>query len=400
MAEKTANEEFLDAMIRHQIYLLRYSGYVRNKISELLSESEKDIAEKILVRLARGTGLSTPAEVSRMNALKDIIHGIRMESWNKADEFFQSEMKELAYKEQIHVGAVLQTVVPVVITTVMPSASLLKTMVLDLPFEGVVMKEWVSSLAKEDLRRINTAVQLGTVAGESAQDITKRVFGSVRLMGTDGTTELTRRQVGAVVRTAVQHVANNSRNLFMNENSELFRLEQFVATLDSRTTPVCRANDGKRFPIGKGPIPPLHYSCRSLRVAVMNENFIGDRPSNPTTERTLVVQYAEENGLGAVKTRNSLPRGTKGKYDKWAREELRKRVGPIPSSTNYQEWLSGQSKMFQEDVLGKTKAKLFRDGHLKLDKFVNRAGDELTLHELAQYHSDAFRAAGLNPADF
>jgi hypothetical protein len=50
--------------------------------------------------------------------------------------------------------------------------------------------------------------------------------------------------------------------------------------------------------------------------------------------------------------------------------------------------------------MGVTKAKLFRDGGLELDKFVHRNGDELTLRELAQKHADAFRAAGLDPSKY
>jgi hypothetical protein len=52
---------------------------------------------------------------------------------------------------------------------------------------------------------------------------------------------------------------------------------------------------------------------------------------------------------------------------------------------------------FQNDTLGITKAKLFREGGLNLDKFVNRNGDELTLAQLAEREAAAFRAAGLDP---
>jgi hypothetical protein len=56
--------------------------------------------------------------------------------------------------------------------------------------------------------------------------------------------------------------------------------------------------------------------------------------------------------------------------------------------------------MFQEDVLGVTKAKLFRDGKLPLDRFVDRNGNELTLKDLAKKHADAFVAAGLDPTKY
>ena len=42
-----------------------------------------------------------------------------------------------------------------------------------------------------------------------------------------------------------------------------------------------------------------------------------------------------------------------------------------------QGWLGRQSAAFQDDVLGRTRGLLFRKGGLRLDRFVNRAGDEL-----------------------
>jgi hypothetical protein len=69
-------------------------------------------------------------------------------------------------------------------------------------------------------------------------------------------------------------------------------------------------------------------------------------------------------------------------------------------STKYQEWLKSQSKEFQEDILGKTKATLFRNGNLKLNKFVSNNGTELTLKQLAKKYANVFRAAGLNPDQF
>jgi hypothetical protein len=36
---------------------------------------------------------------------------------------------------------------------------------------------------------------------------------------------------------------------------------RFLATLDSKTTVQCAANDGKTFPVGEGPMPPLHANC-------------------------------------------------------------------------------------------------------------------------------------------
>jgi hypothetical protein len=72
----------------------------------------------------------------------------------------------------------------------------------------------------------------------------------------------------------------------------------------------------------------------------------------------------------------------------------------LPAKISYQQWFSRQSVAFQNDVLGPTRAKLFRTGRVTLDKFVNRRGDEILLADLAASDAAAFRAAGLDPGKF
>lgn len=397
---RTANEDFQDAMIRHQTYLLRYSGSVRNRILAILDQTEDDIKSLILLKLENNKGLTSSVEFRRMQSLIRQISAVRGKAWDKASEDFQDQMVQLAKLEPVQVAQMLTVTMPFKIDVVMPPARLLRSIALARPFEGRIMKEWASTMEAEDLRRIGNAIQVGMTAGEDMATIARRVVGSASLNGSDGILNMTRAQVQAVTRTAVMSVSNHARSAFFQENADVITQEYFVATLDSRTTPICRANDGKTYPLGKGPIPPLHFNCRSLRIAAIDGTLAGDRPAKPFTENQLAREYAEQNGYGGVKTRDGLPHGTKGDFDEWSRKRMRDLIGPIPAKTTYQEWLTGQSKSFQDDLLGGTKAKLFRDGGLKLDRFVNRNGDELTLAELAGREADAFRAAGLNPADF
>lgn len=400
MADKTANELLHDAFLRHQIYLLRFSGSVRNRIWSILDVTEEDLSDKIRSRLANNKGLTTSVELKRLKALMKQIKNIRSKAWKEANEFLTDEMVKLSIAETASITAALTLTLPVVIEVVQPTARLLRSIALSRPFQGQILKDWVASMEAADIRQIHNSIQLGMIAGEDMATIARRVVGTRALSGADGAVEMTRRQVAAVTRTAVMHVSNAARTAFFHENSDIVTQEYFVATLDSRTTPVCRANDGKAFPLGKGPVPPLHFNCRSLRIAQIDGTLLGDRPAKPFTEKQLLRQYADDNGLGEISNRRDLPRGTRGDYDKWRRKEISNLVGPIPASTTYQKWLQGQSKSFQDDILGVNKAKLFRDGGLTLDKFVNRNGDELTLSQLAKTEKEAFRAAGLNPDDF
>jgi SPP1 gp7 family putative phage head morphogenesis protein len=396
---ETANEAFLSALLRHQIYILRFSEKLRKKIEALLNAVEQDLEDKIFSRLRGTTGLSSPGQLKRMETLSRIVKNMRLKSWEQVNEVWLEELTALAKAEPATISNIVTTVSPVIVETVLPPPRLLETLVKSKPFQGRVMKDWIKTLRDEDIRRIESSIQIGMVQGESNNDIAKRIVGTAQLRGTEGVTEITRRQAAALTRTAVNFIGNEARSAFFKANEDIIEGEQFVATLDSRTTAVCRANDGKKFKIGEGPIPPLHFNCRSLRVPVLLGDALGDRPAKVVTNKQLLREFSAKNDIN-VKSRDDLPRGLKGEFDKFSRKRIRELTGQVPATTSYQTWLKSQSKEFQEDVLGKTKAKLFRDGKLQLDKFVTRNGTELTLSQLAKKHADAFRAAGLNPEDF
>lgn len=383
MSARTANEELLDALIRHQTYLLRYAGTVRNKLGKLLNASEKDVVERINAKLANSKGLTTPADWNRMQALLKSLRTIRESAWGTVSEELNKEMVALVAKEPQFFQRILTDVCPVVVDTVIPAARTLQAIVTSQPFEGRLLKDWAANMEADDIRRIQASIQAGMVAGEDSATIARRIVGSAELNGSDGILEMSRRQLEAITHTAVQHIANNARNEFLMANADLFEEEQFVATLDGRTTPQCRALDGKHFPLGKGPRPPLHIRCRSTRVAVMDGAFLGDRPANPTTETQLLEEFTRKNGYPVVTTRDALPHGTKGAYDKFSRARIRELVGPVPASTTYDQWLRRQSTSFQNEILGTKKAQMFRAG-LTLDKFVAPSGKEFTLDELAK----------------
>lgn len=55
--------------------------------------------------------------------------------------------------------------------------------------------------------------------------------------------------------------------------------------------------------------------------------------------------------------------------------------GQVPETQTYQTWLKKQSFEFQNDVLGKSRAEMFRND-MPLDRFVDDSGKTYTLAEL------------------
>jgi len=68
--------------------------------------------------------------------------------------------------------------------------------------------------------------------------------------------------------------------------------------------------------------------------------------------------------------------------------------GQVPADLTFAQWLKRQSAERQNDVLGETRAKLFREG-MALDRFYTDKGRYLTLDELRARDSAAFKRAGV-----
>ena len=391
----TFNEVFFDSVIRHQIGLMRLSGSLRKRIWALLDATEADMADKIRSRLLNRRGLNTPSDVLRMQRLIKVVRATRLGAWKEITALWVKEMQALAVAEPGFMDGLLKGSVPVFLETTIPATSFLKAIVTSKPFEGKVMKQWANSIARSDLARIEQNIRIGMVQGETGPQIARRIVGTARLRGVNGVTEITRRHAAAITRTAVNGIANHAKRLYYIENADLFKEEVYVATLDSRTTHICMSLDGNRYPIGEGPFPPVHFQCRSLRVAVLTPDVVGQRPIREFTQKGLVRDYTRQNGLKVQGNRAKLPRGHKGPFDAFARQRMRDLTGRAPAKTTYQQFLGRQTQEFQNDVLGVTRAQLFRKGGLTLDKFVNHTGKLFTLEQLAAAHSAAFKAAGL-----
>ncbi|WVM87989.1 hypothetical protein UMZ34_16725 [Halopseudomonas pachastrellae] len=62
---------------------------------------------------------------------------------------------------------------------------------------------------------------------------------------------------------------------------------------------------------------------------------------------------------------------------------------------SYGDWLKTQSAERQDEVLGPTRGKLFREGGLTLDRFYNDRGLYLDLDQLRERDARAFEKAGI-----
>ena len=396
---RNANRDLFDAMLRHQIMLLKMDRTVRDDVFRILDATEKDLAKQIASRL--GDGGRSMLGTRRLQLLEDVIKNTRLEAWDQINEKWVEDLIQVAKSEVETTKGIVQTAAPVSLELVLPNTSTLKAIAKTNPFQGRTLKQWADNIADADIQRIMDQIKIGLVQGETGDQIAARVVGTARLKYTDGVTQITRNNAEAITRTAVNAITHAARDEFFSSNQDIFDRERFVATLDGRTTPQCRANDGKVYPRGEGPQPPLHFNCRSVRIPYFAEDALYKRPARAFTEKGLLRQFAEQEGLDTVPaSRDALPFGYKTLYDQFARTQMRLATSIVPGTETYQTWLMRQPKQFITDILGPTRAKLFNTGQLTLDKFVDTSGKNMSLSDLARSHAAAFRSAGLDPEDF
>lgn len=404
MALRPMNEVVRDALVAHMIGLLQVSASLRRRFLEMIDGSEAQLQALMRRELVGLRGDPTSAAyLKQLRRLEAAIKDLRGAAYGRAAKALERELLDLAHTEPELLRDLYAAAAPVSLAVAVPAAAALAALVREQPLQGRLLSEWTAQLAQQDVDRINAAIRIGLSQGEGMAKIVARVLGTADLRGANGATEMSRQHATTMVRTAVMGVSEMARHAFYLENAPtLVNRELFVATLDSRTTVLCAGLDGTIWAITVGPRPPLHMNCRSIRVALVTARAIGMRPMKRSTEQELLVEYTarEKLGIPPPKTRDGLPRGTKTGFDAFARGRIRELTSQVPATLTYEEFLSRQTKAFQDEVLGKTRAKLWREGRLPLGSFVDRDWSELTLHELAVREREAFLRAGLDPDDF
>lgn len=374
---KPANEEILDATVRHQIKLLRFSQGQANSAAALLAQSDAELVALLQTEL-------TEASAARFESLLKEIRRMRAAVAGEIQSQLEGDMTELAQTEADWESAMIQGSTPMVLSFNQVPASVLKT-VAGSPINGIPLQGWLGKMAANDVSRIEQQLRLGILAGETTDQMVTRIRGTKANGYKDGILEITKRDAEMIARTTTNHVSTAARQETWNTNADIIKGVRWVATLDGRTSPVCQSRDGEIYPIDKGPRPPAHPNCRSTVAPVLyGEEIVGDRPTvtDARTRRQREIDFRAEAKEAAgdkwssmtVPERNAA---IKARREAWADAN----IGQTPSSTNYQTWLKGQTNAFQDEVLGKGKAQLFRDG-LPLEKFVDEQGKPYSLTQL------------------
>lgn len=369
----SVNQKLLHESIVHAIALQRYSNGVVRRIIATLNRSASEIGVQLSAALAR-----LPVEsftVQRLDSVLSSIGKLNAEAYQKLSDALSGEMHKLVDYELGYQRDLFTSVLPSKIVVEIPLASISAEQVyaaaMARPFQGALLREWASRQEVVAMQRLRDVVRSGYVEQATIQSIVSKVRGTRTMKFEDGVMAIDRRSAEALVRTAISHTAGFARDTFMQENSDIVKQAEWVSTLDGRTSEPCILRDrklydnkthkpiGHTYPWGAGP-GRFHWNCRSTSVPVV-KSF-----------RELGINIDEV----AASTRASMD-------------------GQVAGDISYGQWLAKQSAAVQDDVLGATRGKLFRQGDLDISQFANDKGRWLSLDELRAKDAEVFAAAGL-----
>ena len=374
----------LKELYRNAIDLNRYSNGVARRLVRAYNDVVLDVVDQL-----RGIDeLASPVKAARLRAILAQLDE-SLNTWSAASiAEMTEELQGLAVLQTEFAAGQLEKALPVgtaaTVRTVEISPALAEAIVTSQPtvagvvnlsdsFEriarnpvnfqltvgqqislpnGEVLREAFQNMSARQSEIFSLSVRNGLLEGQSIENIVRRAKGRLNreqrgsidtIIAAGGqATSIPNNQIRAIVRTSVNQVSVAADRIVAAENPDVTEKYRYTATLDTKTSAICRALDGKVFVHGKGPYPPQHFNCRSRYV--------------------------------------NIPTGLEKEF-----ENIR---------DDYGEWLNEQDDSVKKDVLGPGRLALW-DGLVKkygasdaIRKFVGKDGSELNLDQLKRRYSN------------
>ena len=172
--------------------------------------------------------------------------------------------------------------------------------------------------------------------------------------------EKNKRDATAIALTGAGAIVSEIRQAFFEANAGVIKCYKYQATLDTRTSELCRAYDGLTWdkdyePIGhnfpfRKPRVNTHFNCRSTIIPV--------------------TKSWDELGVEGMEGANDRTRSSMNGY--------------VPQDMTFNDWLKTQSPEVIEKTLGKGRAELFMQGKITMRDLITQQGRSLDLNELVK----------------
>lgn len=342
--------------VRNLFRLRQLENDVAARADELLRELFDDLASSIV----RVDPLDAPNKTLRQQRLRKLLQEVQEvtgQGFAEVRELIEDEGVRIGMQQaefaasQLRrtVGRAAGGVVGVDIGVGNVTEGQIRSILTSEPFRGAVLSDWTANQAERTAGQVARAVQLGMAQAETTGEIVRRVRGRSeggRLVG--GALNASRRETEALVRTAINHTATRAHVATFEENRDVTDRYTYTAVLDSRTSQICMGLDGQTFSYDDPDrvLPPAHFNCRSVATPEIKWEELG------------------------IEAPESGTRASEG--------------GQVSAQTTYEDWLRDQPKETQIDILGESRANLFRANRIDLKQLVAGDNRRRTVDELKE----------------
>lgn len=233
-------------------------------------------------------------------------------------------------------------------SSVLPESSI-ERLVDSTQLEGATVKAWNNGLNADQKKRLERELKIGVSLGETTPMLAQRIAHVL---------EKNKRDATAIALTGAGAIVSEIRQAFFEANDDVIKCYKYQATLDTRTSALCRAYDGLTWdkdykPIGhefpfRKPRVNTHFNCRSTII-----------PVTKSWDELGIEGMDEASG----RTRSSMN-------------------GYVPQDMTFNDWLKTQSPETIEKTLGKGRAELFMQGKITMRDLITQQGRSVNLDGL------------------
>lgn len=337
-------QQIFDKSLRYQVFMQRYNAGIVNRIADFLAEANSEMVDRMMVQLGRLSEADLlrfangqPLTTTRGRAFMEFLRKQRLELGVQLRQEILGETAEVA---RFKIDRQARDIASAGLRLGTPSATTVAQALKNEPIRGSLLDEWTEEWSRARFQRVQASLRTTFIEGKSVRDAATALIGTKEQGYKDGVLEVSRRSAETIVRTSFTHLTSQADLAVARENEDLIDWAVWTAVLDTRTSDICRSNDGKRF--------------RSDDPAVNNAI-----PAHPNCRSFWTWDFA---GL------------------------------PAPERPTYYQWLKKQPNDLIVEALGAKRAKLFTKGGLDAKQLIKDAttGQPWTLEELRRREKEAF----------
>ena len=324
-----------DSIIANSINLFRLTASEQRKAAVIIERMKRDLIAELA-----SNGNLTLLNKRQIKQLISSAEKIILDYYIDLHLGIGETLDDLVDHE---IAATTKAFTAIDIGYVLPTQAIIKSLSSDLIIQGSPSKDWWAAQGEGLSFKFAAQVRQAIASGESKLKVIDRILPVI---------ETSKRGAYALVHTSIQTVANNTRLETFRANADVIDGVEQLSTLDGHTSTVCVAYSGGKWNLDGVPIkgttlafnggPPRHWNCRSVLVPILKPLPGFD-----------------------------LPPGTRASDE-----------GQISATITFDKFLEGKTEQYQNELLGKGRAQLWRDGKITLKDLLNQSGRPLTLKQL------------------